>query len=115
MGLLNWLLGIQIKYNNAGITLSQSTYIHRVLQRFSMQDCNPVTTPIEANHRLISTTGNTRVNATLYQQIIGSIMYLVTGTRPDLAYTITNLSQFSSDPSTSHYNAAKHVLRYFHG
>jgi len=42
-------------------------------------------------------------------------MYLVTGTRPDLVYTITHLSQFNSSPSTKHLTAAKRVLRYLQG
>jgi hypothetical protein len=54
-------------------------------------------------------------DTTAYQQIIGSLMYLVTGTRPDLAYTITHLSQFNSSPSITHLTAAKRVLRYLQG
>ncbi|KAI0992679.1 hypothetical protein K3495_g15506, partial [Podosphaera aphanis] len=116
MGILNWLLGIQIQYSNTGITLSQTAYIDKILTRFAMQDCNPVSSPIDQNHQLMAAEeGESRVNAIIYQQIIGSIMYLVSGTRPDLAYTITHLSQFNSDPSQSHFNAAKRVLRYLKG
>lgn len=39
-------------------------------------------------------------------------MYLAMGTRPDLAYTITHLSQYNTDPSSAHMNVAKRVLRY---
>jgi hypothetical protein len=78
-----------------------------------MQDCKPVSTPIDPNHRLIATSDeDDKADATAYQQIIGSLMYLVTATRPDLAYTITHLSQFNSNPSTAHMSAAKRVLRY---
>jgi hypothetical protein len=42
-------------------------------------------------------------------------MYVVTGTRPDLAYTITQLWQFNASPSITHLNAAKRVLRYLQG
>jgi hypothetical protein len=42
-------------------------------------------------------------------------MYLVTGTRPDLAYTITHLSQYNASPSIMHLTAAKQVLRYLQG
>lgn len=116
MGDLHWLLGIQIEYTNAGIILSQMAYIDRILNRFTMQDSNPVSTPIDVNQRLIADDkGDVRVNATLYQKILGSIMYLVSGTRPDLAYTITHLSQFNTDPSVTHLNAAKRVLRYLKG
>ena len=116
MGLLSWLLGIQIEHSNSSLTLSQSAYIDRILSKFSMQNCNPVSTPIDQNNRLMAVKkGETRVDPRLYQQIIGSIMYLVSGTRPDLAYTITHLSQYNSDPTISHLNAAKRVLRYLKG
>lgn len=116
MGMLHWLLGIQIEYTNSDISLSQSAYIDKILHRFSMQDCNPVSSPIDPNHRLMAAEeGESRANVTNYQQIIGSIMYLVSGTRPDLAYTITHLSQFNSDPTQLHLNAAKRILRYLKG
>lgn len=116
MGDLHWLLGLQIEYSEAGISLSQTAYIDKTLTKFAMQDCNPVSTPLDQNTNLSkSTEGETRANATLYQSIIGSLMYLVTGTRPDLVFTVTFLSQFNSDPSTSHLNAAKRVLRYIKG
>src|SRR5690606_19148660 len=70
----------------------------------------------DPNHRLMAAgPDDTRADKTLYQQIIGSLMYLVTATRPDLAYTITHLSQFNSDPSQTHYVAAKRVLKYLKG
>ena len=116
MGELNWHLGIQMTFTNDGITLSQTIFIDRILNRVSMQDCMPVSTPINSNHLLkaIEDEGE-RTNAMAYQQIIGSLMYLVTGTRPDLSYTITHLSQFNSSPSTKHLTAAKRVLRYLQG
>jgi len=46
MGELNWLLGIQITFTNDGITLSQTTFIDKILNRCWMQDCKPVLTPI---------------------------------------------------------------------
>jgi len=111
MGELNWLLGIQITFTDDGITVSQTTFIDQILNRFSMEDCKPVSTPIDSNHQLKADDGeNQRTDATAYQQIIGSLMYLVTGTRPDLAYTITQLSKFNSSPSTKHLMAAKRVL-----
>jgi len=48
----------------------------------------------------------------IYQQMIESLMYLVTGSRPDLAYAITYLSQFNTNPHETHLRAAKRVLRY---
>src|SRR5690606_8200422 len=115
LGFVNWLLGIQIDLNNEGITLSQSAFIDKVLQRFNMDDCNPVSTPIEPNATLTRDSGTPLQTATRYQQIVGSIMYLVTATRPDLAFTITFLSQFASAPTDLHLKAAQRVLRYLKG
>jgi len=116
MGELNWLLGIQITFTDDGITLSHTTFIDKILNRFSMQDCKPVSTPIDSNHQLKAIEDeDQRTDATAYQQILGSSLYLVTGTRPDLSYTITHLSQFESSPSTKHLTAAKRVLRYLQG
>src|SRR5437588_5210662 len=47
-----------------------------------------------------------------YQSLLGSIMYGMLGTRPDLAYSISTLSKFNSCPGSEHYEAAKRVLRY---
>jgi len=116
MGELNWLLGIPITFTDNGITLSQTTFINKILNRFSMQDFKPVSTPIDTNHRLKATEVDQQcTDRTAYQQIIGSLMYLVTGTRPDLVYIITHLSQFNSSPSITHLTAAKRVLRYLQG
>jgi hypothetical protein len=116
MGELNWLLGIQITCTNDGITLSQTTFIDKILNRFSMQDCKPVSTPINPNHQLKAIeVDKQRTDTTAYQQIIGSLMYLVTERRPDLAYTITHLSQFNSSPTITHLAAANRVLRYLQG
>lgn len=116
MGLLHWLLGIRIDFTDDGITLSQSAFIDKLLTKFRMEDCNPVSTPMDANQRLLSA-GNEdeRAEPTLYQQIVGSINYLVTATRPDLAYTITHLSQYNKDPSATHFQCLKRVLRYLKG
>jgi hypothetical protein len=42
-------------------------------------------------------------------------MYLVIGTRSDITFTVTHLSQFNNCPTNEHYAAAKSVLRYLHG
>ena len=51
----------------------------------------------------------------LYQSVVGSLMYLATCTRPDIAYAVGMLARFSSKPNQSHWTAAKRVLRYLRG
>ena len=110
---LNWLLGIQKTFTDDGITLSQKTFIDKILNRFSKPHWKPISKTIDSNHQLKAIKDKDEcTDATAYQQIIGSSMYLVTGTRSDLAYTITHLSQVNSSPSPKHLTAAKRVLRY---
>jgi len=81
-----------------------------------MDACNPVSLPLRPNTKLLKAQDTDDLtDASRYQQIIGSLMYLVTGTRPDLAYTVSALSQFSSKPTTQHMGVLKQVLRYLKG
>ena len=115
LGPVHWLLGIQIEMTPQGITLSQPTFIDKVLKRFRMENCTPVSLPIEDATTITKDSGTALRSATSYQQIVGSLMYLVTATRPDLAFTITFLSQFNSMPTTTHLKAAQRTLKYLKG
>jgi len=52
------------------------------------------------------------VNAKDYQAMIGAIMYAMLGTRPDIAYAVSKLAQYSNDPRVQHMNAVDQLLRY---
>jgi hypothetical protein len=81
-----------------------------------MEDCNGVLTPVEPG--VILTTATSDPEATEphilkeYQSLVGSLMYMMTAMRPDLAFTISTLSRFTSNPTLQHLLAAKRVLRY---
>lgn len=81
-----------------------------------MSDCGLVSTPLEPGAKLLKGNPEDQTNdISLYQSLIGSLMYACVAARPDLAHTVTLLSQFSSCPNDSHLTAAKYVLRYFKG
>ena len=105
LGPLSWLLGIQVEWHDNSATLSQKAYIDQLLVRFGMNTCNPISLPLDPNKSkqlLKAQDGDILADVSQYQQIIGSLMYLVIGTRPDLAFTVSALSQFSSKPTTQH-------------
>eukprot|EP00253_Pinus_taeda_P011823 PITA_11823 len=79
-----------------------------------MELCRSAATPLQQNLKLSSDDGTKEVDATMYRQLVGSLIYLTT-TRPDLAYSISVLSQFMSKPLKSHWVTAKSVLRYLSG
>ena len=122
IGVLHWLLGIQVNVNYdidadlRTISLSQGSYIDKILDRFGMSDCKPHRIPLATKHGLRKwQEKDTPADQNLYQEIIGCLIYLVTGTRPDLAFVTMFLSQFASKPNTQHMGALKGVLRYLKG
>ena len=114
LGELHYCLGLEV-WRNAGQTfVCQSKYVRDVLQRFKMDQCKSSTVPMQQNVKLSCDDGSKEVNATMYRQMVGSLNYLTT-TRPDIAYSVSVLSQFMAKPQESHWNAAKTVLRYLKG
>jgi hypothetical protein len=79
-----------------------------------MLECKPMNTPMEAKLKLLVDTSLDLIDATLYRQIIRSLMYL-TNTKPDICFVVNTLSQFLVDPRHVHLVAAKHVMRYLKG
>jgi hypothetical protein len=98
------------------IYLSQSTYARKILHRFGMQNCNPAKSPFTDTHQLHKRREDEEpADIQLYSEMVGSIGYLPTYTRPDLAFAVSKLSQYLSNPSVIHMAEAKHVLRYIKG
>ena len=64
--------------------------------------------------KLLSDASSETVDATMYRQMIGSLMYL-TNMRPNICFAVNTLSQFLIDPRNVHLIAAKHILRYLRG
>jgi hypothetical protein len=71
-------------------------------------------TPMEAKLKPLVDTSSDLIDATLYRQIIGSLMYLP-NTRPDICFAMNTLSQFLVEPRRVHIVDAKHVMRYLKG
>lgn len=100
LGLVTDYLGITIKQNlDTGVTeLSQRQYLKNVLKRFKMENCKPMSTPIDQNInlKLFQNNSNTvdKNLEKLCRQIIGCLMYAVSGTRPDLCYAVSLLSRY---------------------
>ena len=76
-----------------------------------MVDCKPMVTPMASNLKLLCDASSETVDATMYRQMIGSLMYL-TNTRPDICFVVKTLSHFLTDSRHVHLIAVKHILRY---
>ena len=96
--------------------MNQKVFLNEVLSRFGMGDCKPRSTPCEVNVNKMSTEGSVEVvDKRLYRKIVGSLIYAMSATRPDLGYVVTKLSQHLAKPTSAHLTMAKHVLRYVKG
>ena len=118
LGPVERFLGLRIRRDRQKrqILVDQSEYVQTVLERFQMSNCKPAKTPLPAGSVLEKNTETaTDAFRTEYQSVIGSIMYAMLGTRPDLAFSITRLAKFASNPSKHHMRLAQYVLRYLRG
>jgi len=114
LGRLSYFLGIGFEQGPGFVRMNQKRYICKILERFDMADCKPRSTPCE--QKFECTSGSEEpVDPTRYREIVGSLVYAMTCTRPDLSYVVTKLSQHLSKPLRCHWVAAKHVLRYLKG
>ena len=77
-------------------------------------DCKAMATPMASNLKLLSDASSKTVDAMMYRQMIGSLMYL-TNTRPDICFVVNTLSQFLIDLRNVCLIAAKHIMRYLKG
>jgi hypothetical protein len=111
LGPLSFFLGIHVHRTADGLHLSQSKYISEILDRANMLGAKPSKTPIPAGAKLSQFDGDPLPHATEYRQIVGALQYC-TLTRPDIAFSVNQLFQFMHNPTTSHWTAAKRVLRY---
>ena len=93
LGLLHYFLGIDITQSTSGISLSQPKYAFDLLSRFHMSDCKPAPTPFLSGVKLEAKCSTPLVDATLYRQLVGSLIYLM-HTRPDISFAVGMVSHF---------------------
>ena len=119
MGCARRILGMDIQRDCAGgvLTLSQSSYVEKVLQTFNMNDSTAVTTHVGSHFKLKAVENGEQETETKnvpYSNAIGSIMYVIR-TICDLAYAVGLVSRYMSRPGLMHWDAVKWVLRYMKG
>lgn len=110
-------VGLEFNRHDDGYSIHQRGQIKDVLARFGMSECKPVSTPMDANVKLSrnSTSGASTEPRVPYRELIGSLMYIAMGSRPDIAHAVSRLSTFNDCHQPEHWVAAKRVLRYLKG
>ncbi|CAI7796069.1 unnamed protein product [Closterium sp. NIES-53] len=117
LGELRSYLGLQITRDRAQrtITLTQTHMVQQVLQRFDFTHPSPQATPLSICHSLSALPSDESVESSgPYPELVGCLIYLMTCTRPDLAYPLSILARYVAPGRhrPEHMAAAKRVLRY---
>ena len=117
LGEMKKILGIQVIWDCEASTLKivQSTYIDKILVHFNMAEANPISTPLPKNIKLDDIQAQTEDPSIPYAKVIGSLMYTAIQMRPDIAFAVQHLSQYTLHPAQEHWATVKHVLRYLKG
>jgi hypothetical protein len=110
LGELSFFLGLQIHQSNQGIFISQTKYIREMLKRFRMEDCKPVTTPMQTSCKLSKDDDSKSIDQRQYKSMIGSLLY-VTTSRPDVMQEVGQVAQFQETPKESHVLAVKRIFQ----
>ncbi|CAN6676582.1 unnamed protein product [Malus baccata var. baccata] len=110
LGLLHYFLGLQISYTSDGLFVSQTKYIHELVDKVDLQDSKPCATPCLPYHRLLKDDGQPYHRPDQYRSVVGALQYL-TFTRPDISFSVNQACQFMHNPMVSHVIAVKRIIR----
>ena len=116
LGEVKEFLRMRIQRKGRTIRIDQCAYLEKVLLRCGMQNAKPAPTPLPAGYH--PEPNNKPVDPILrsrFQTVIGSLLYIMLGTRPDIAFAVTKLSQFAANPSQEHLTKALYICRYLLG
>ena len=117
LGNIHKILGVRVTRDrkHRTITLDQEQYLRTVLNKFGFAEPTHKTKDCPSTDYLDyapTTDSDTRIDANEYQQVIGSLMYAMILTRPDIAFAIGKLSQSMSNPCERHGRGLKKLMRY---
>ncbi|GJR68625.1 putative RNA-directed DNA polymerase [Tanacetum coccineum] len=123
LGPAKQILGIRIFRDRGAkkLHISQEQYIEKVLRRFNMDKAKVVSSPLTPNFKLTdkdcpsSKKNIEKMDRVPYASAVGSLMYAMVCTRPDLAHAVGVVSRFLSNPGKKHWEAVKWIFRYLRG
>lgn len=123
LGAARKILGMEIRRNRKASTLflSQESYIEKILKRFNMHNAKAVSTPLAPHFQLSALLSPTTdeekayMSRVPYSSAVGSLMYAMICTRPDLSYAVNMVNRYISNPGKEHWRAVKWIFRYLCG
>jgi len=116
LGEPNEFLRMRITCRGRTIHLDQCVYLQKVIECCGMLNAKSTSTPLLAGYYAAKNTEPVDVDLrSHFQMVIGSLLYLMLGTRPDIAFAVTHLSHHAANPSQDHLNKALYICRYLIG
>jgi hypothetical protein len=119
------IVGIALRHDRAKrtIMLSQTALINKIISVYGQKDANIANTPILHGAQLLKPDPQEELDANErehlnnlpYRSLVGSLMYVASGTRPDIMFAVSKLSRFLSCYREAHWQAAVRVVRYLKG
>eukprot|EP00794_Sanderia_malayensis_P014480 gene14480-15982_t len=107
MGPLHYILGIGCIQEESRIGLTQNAYIEKLVDKYGLTEAKPVSTPSDPNVVLQKDDGFSKpVDKTMFQSLVGSLLYAALGTRPDIQYAVSNVAKYITNVSSMLSNSA---------
>lgn len=114
IGKVDNYIGITINYDqkNNKLTLNQTKYIESLIKKYKLENSKCYETPMKTNLKL---EGSNEINTSIqYRNLIGELLYISTGTRPDITFSVNYLSRYQNCYDETHYKYALRVLKYLY-
>nr|GFA31759.1 copia protein [Tanacetum cinerariifolium] len=105
---------LQVNQSPCGIFINQSKYVLEILNKYGMESCDPVGTPMEIKDKVDLDQNETPVDATKYRSMIGALIYL-TSSRPDIVHATCLCARYQAKPTEKHLKEVKRIFRYLRG
>ena len=116
LGICDEFLRMRIRQIGGKIYIDQVPYTTKILTRFGMTNAKPARTPLPTGYKPEPFDGTSTPSLrSQYQSVIGSLLYLMLGTRPNIAFAVTQMAKFAANPSEEHLNRALYIMRYLTG
>ena len=125
---VEWILGVHVSEDNlntdGGIVLDQQTYLHKIVDLFGSPDLRPASTPAIPQHSVVISSKDSSsaqpdqpvllapAEVKRYQSLVGALLYLTNGTRPDIAYAVSVACRACKAPSVTDLAAVKRIVQY---
>ena len=126
----HWFLKMRITRDRTAGTLKldNEQYVSDFLKQYNMDEVRPVSSPTpngqyltkELNETVVTSSSGRNhhsdqeqsIDESMYRAAVGSLNYLTSQTRPDIAFAVNQVSRYCNGPQPHHWEAVKHIMRY---